>query len=309
MFVGLDGEAIGFLFQMNKTRKKINARLKIVGATLTAIFSLFSVFTATIAWFASNSVVNASAGTISIKAPDGINFDLYYLDHFAIDQSTNKDGNYNTSISVYSGYENAASNAVFEKVLYDDDGVVVDDQGNPLANDQNPTMINHLWPAHRLTYAIVINGGNVQGFSLDSWGEETNNDVKTKDDGDNDVLVSLSWAINIYGGAYIVNSTNDLIADIATGFTSYQAATLTDVFDYSQASPAANPHPNIPIISSMSGGSQNQITIIYFSIEFSNDSSTFYSLNKETGYYTKNTAGNSNCYESLTLKDLVFRLA
>lgn len=292
-----------------KAKTNIKTRLKIVGATLTAIFSLFSVFTATLAWFASNSTATAEAGTITIKAPSSINFDLYYLHHFAIDQSTNKDGNYNTSISAYSGYENAASNAVFEKVTYNDSGVVVDDQGNALSEAQNPTMINHLWPAHRLTYAIVINGGSVTDFSLDSWGEETNSSVKTKDDNQNDVLISLSWAINIYGAAYTVADTSDTVADIATGFASYSADTLTDVFDYSQASPAANPHPNLPIVSSMSGAQQNQITIIYFSIEFSNDSDTFYSLNKETGYYTKNTAGNSNCYESLILKDLLFRLA
>ena len=293
---------------MNKTRKKINARLKIVGATLTTIFSLSSVFAGTLAWFASNSTVTASAGSVSIKAPDGVNFDLYYLHHFAIDQSTNKDGNYNTSISAYSGYETAAANAVFEKILLNDNGVVVDNQGDPVSEDQNPTMINHLWPAHRLTYAIVITEGHVNNFTLDSWDEETNNAIKTKDAEENDVLISLSWAINIYGSAHIVTATNDVIADIGTGFTSYAAASLTDTFNYSQASPAPNPHTSLSVIPSITAGQDSERTIVYFSIEFSNDSDTFYTLNSETGYYAKSTSGNSNCYESLILKDLIFKL-
>ena len=293
---------------MNKTRKRISARFKIVGATLTTIFSLFSVFAGTLAWFASNSTVTASAGSVSVKAPDGVNFDLYYLHHFAIDQSTNKDGNYNSTISAYSGYENAASNAVFEKVLLDENGVVVDNQGDPVSEAENPTVINHLWPAHRLTYAVVITEGVIRNFSLDSWDEETNNAIKTKDANENDVLISLSWAINIYGSAYHVTSTNDVIADIGTGFTSFAAATLTDAFNYSQASPAPNPHTALPIIPTISAGQETERTIVYFSIEFSNNSDTFYSLNTETGYYAKSTSGNSNCYESLILKDLIFKL-
>lgn len=291
-----------------KAKRNFRTRLKIVGATLTAVFSLFSVFTATLAWFASNSFVTASAGSVSIKAPEGVNFDLYYLHHFAIDQSTNKDGNYNSNISAYSGYETASSNAVFEKILLNEDGVVVDNQGTPVSEAQNPTMINHLWPAHRLTYAIVITEGHVNSFSLDSWDEETNNSVKTKDANENDVLVSLSWAINIFGSAHSVTATNDVIADIGTGFASYATATLTDVFNYSQASPAPNPHTSLSVIPSITAGQDSERTIVYFSIEFSNDSDTFYMLNSETGYYAKSTSGNSNCYESLILKDLIFKL-
>ena len=294
---------------MKQFSSKLKTRLKIVGATATAVFSLFSLFTATLAWFASNSHVNASAGSVSVKAPDGVNFDLYYLHHFAIDQSTTKDGNYNSTISAYSGYENAASNAVFEKVLMDEDGVVVDNQGNPVTEDENPTMINHLWPAHRLTYAVVITEGHISNFTLDSWDEETNSEIKTKDAQENDVLISLSWAINIYGSASFVTSTNDVLADLSTGFVSYSSAVLSDTFNYSQASPAPAQHSALPIVPSIETAEQDERTIVYFSIEFSDDDDTYYSLNTETGYYAKNTSGNSNCYESLILKDLIFKLA
>ena len=291
---------------MRRNESKTRKRVKIVGATLSAIFSLFSVFTATYAWFASNDTVTATGASISVKAPDGVNFDLYYLHHFEIDQSTTKDGNYNTLANCYSGYEVAASNAVFEPILFDN-GVVVDDQGDPLSDADNPTMINHLWPAHKLTYAIVITGGDVQSFSLESWGEQTDENVKTVDD----ELVSLSWAIDIFGQAEQVTSTQEVTDDIATGFAAYSAATLADKFEYSESSPAPAQHTVLPILPSIEESQANKRTIIYFSIEFSDDSDTYYLLDNTTNgvsYYDKSEDGNSNCYESLSLTNLVFKL-
>ena len=52
---------------MKQRKNKLGIRLKVVGATLTAIFSLFSVFTATYAWFASNTFVQANGMMISTK--------------------------------------------------------------------------------------------------------------------------------------------------------------------------------------------------------------------------------------------------
>ena len=287
--------------------KKISTKLKIIGATVTVLFSLFSFFTGTLAWFTNNNSITASGASITVEAPDGVNFDIYYLHHFEIDQSTNKDGNYNSAISAYSGYENAAANAVFESVLYDEEGNVVDELGQEV-EEENPMMINHLWPAHRLTYAIVITGGDVSNFSLNSWDEETDDSVKAT----NNDLISLSWAINIFGSAYTVSATNDVTADIATGFVSYAAANLSDTFTYSQASPAPVQHPVINVVPSISGAQVSQRTIVYFSIEFSDNNDTYYELDNITNgvsYYTKNTSGNSNCYERLSLKDLVFKLA
>ena len=288
--------------------KKISTKLKVIGATATVLFSLFSFFTGTLAWFTNNNTVTASGASVTVEAPEGVNFDIYYLHHFEIDQNTNKDGNYNSIIDAYSGYENAAANAVFESVLYDEDGNVVDELGQEVDEEENPMMINHLWPAHRLTYAIVITGGDVSNFSLDSWDEETDDSVKAT----NNDLISLSWAINIFGSSYTVSATNDVTADIATGFVSYAAANLNDTFTYSQASPAPVQHPAINVIPSISGAQVGQRTIVYVSIEFSDSNDTYYELDNITNgvsYYSKNTGGNSNCYERLSLKDLVFKLA
>ena len=295
---------LAFITYMSKKSLKTRTRLKIVGATVTAVFSLASCFVGTMAWFASNSSVEATGMSISVKAEQGVQFDLYYLDHFAIDQSTTKDGNYDSVISAYAGYEIAAANPVFNPVTYEDDEVVL----NSTVHNLNPMDINHLWPAHRLTYAIVVTEGSLASFTLDTWDEVRDPTVLTQVN-DEDVEVSLSWAINMYGGAYYVTETNSVTDDIATGFASYVSDnSLTDKFTYSQTNIAPVSKPAITILNSISGASgDNKRVILYFSIEFSDDNSTYYSYSNP--YYVKDTLGNSNCYESLSLTDLSFALA
>ena len=294
---------------MKMFEKKINTRLKIVAATATVIFTLATVFTSTIAWFSTKTSVNVSGGTFTVKNASGLQYDLYYLDHFVVNES-NKDGNFNTVVSKHSGYEVAAGTPVFNKVNYNDEGQVIDNEQNVVSDDLNPTNISHLWPAHKLTYAIVVTSGDLNRFTLESWDEETDEDTKTKDNLDNDVLISLSWAINLYGAAYNVTKTNDVTADIASGFaTSYSGATLNDTFTYSQASPAPQPRQAINVVNSVSGASSDATRqILYFSIEFDDSSDTYYELDTNDSYYTKSVDGNSNCYENLILKDLVFML-
>lgn len=295
---------------MRIKNKKISARLKIVSATATVIFTLATAFTSTIAWFSTKTSVEVSGGSFTVKPVSGIQYELYYLDHFAISQDTNKDGNFNTVVNSHSGYEVAAANPVFNKVTFDDDGNVIDSNQNIVSDDLNPTNIRHLWPAHRLTYAIVVESGNLSKFSLDSWDEETDANTKTKDDEDHDVLISLSWAINLYGAAYNITKTNDEAADVATGFANnYRNASLTDKFNYSQDLPA-NPVTPLNIVDSVSGESSDSTrTILYFSVEFDDSETTYYEYDDTTAYYTQSIDGNSNCYEKLILKDLVFTLA
>ena len=56
---------------MKTVSKRLTKRLKLVGATTAAIFTLTSVFTATIAWFASNSFVEATGMNISALSITG----------------------------------------------------------------------------------------------------------------------------------------------------------------------------------------------------------------------------------------------
>ena len=290
-------------------KKKISTRLKIVAATATVIFTLATVFTSTIAWFSTKTSVEVSGATFTVKNVSGLEYDLYYLDHFVVNES-NKDGNLNTTWDIHSGYEVSYANAVFNKIDFDDNGNVIDNEQNIVSDDLNPTNISHLWPAHRLTYAIVIKNGNVGHFTLQSWDEETDEDAKTKDNQDNDVLISLSWAINLYGAAYNITKTNNVATDVATGFTSYRSAEHSDTFNYSQALPVPPVKPAINVINSVSGESSDATRqILYFSIEFDDNPETYYELDEDDSYYTKSTDGNSNCYEHLILKDLVFMLS
>lgn len=287
--------------------KRIATRLKIVGATLTAIFSLFSVFTATYAWFSTNKDVNVSGASIKVKALDGIEYNLYYLDYFGIKNGAGyKDGNYDTVARSFAGYELATANPVFKKINFNEDGSVIDDPDYNL----DPTSINHLWPAHKLTYAIELTSGTLNFFNLDSWGEITSPDSVTRINNE-DVEICLSWAIDIYGGAYYVTNTGEenVLADIATGFTSYvNDNTVEDKFLYSETNMAPAEKPSISVVDSISGDSgDSKRVILYFSIEFSDDSSTYYTYSNP--YYTKDELGNSNCYEKLSLTDLSFKLS
>ena len=286
---------------MKSMRRKISTRLKIVGATLTAIFSLFSVFTATYAWFAANASVTATGAQIRVKAPETIQFDLYYLHHFA--GTPNKNGNYNLDTELFAGYEVAAANPVFTKINYDSSGNVTD--------LVDPTAIDHLWPAHKLTFAIAINSGTLRNFALSSWDEITSPDVITQVNSE-DVEISLSWAINVYGGAYYVTSTSTVADDIATGFANFnddvEDGVLVDKFTYSQTNIAPAEKPSINILNTISGtAGDDKRVVLYFSIEYSDDSSTYYTFNNP--YYVKDTLGNSNCYEKLSLSGLEFLLS
>ena len=279
--------------------KSRNKQLRLIAACSVAIFSLAGLIGGSFAWFVLSLNATTESTSFSVKAGDNIQFDLYYLHHFAVDQSTNKNGNYNYDTDLFAGYENEYSNPVFTQVNYDSEGHVTD--------LVDPTNIGHLWPAHKITYAIAITSGELSSFSLFSWAEITSASILTQVNSQ-DVRVSLSWAIDMYGGAYYVNRTNDVNSDIANGFATYLADdTVTDKFTYSQTNIAPETKPTIEILNSISGESGNdKRVVLYFSIAFSNDSSTFYRYSDP--YYVKDTSGNSNCYEKLSLTNLVFKL-
>ena len=81
-----------------------------------------------------------------------------------------------------------------------------------------------------------------------------------------------------------------------------------DVFEYSEAEPLVGPVEVIDVVDDITAPGSGEEIIVFFTIEFSNASSTFYKLNKETGFYNKNEAGNSNCYEGLSFSKLEFSL-
>ena len=299
---------------MKKSTKRIATRFKIVGAFATIFLSFFALFTSTFAWFSVNRLSTVTGGSFTVKPVSGISYDIYYLDHFVVNEA-NVDGNYNSYTSTFAGYEVSYATPVFIPVLFNDDGQVIDDQNHILPDSSNPTNISNLWPAHKLTFALVISSTNFTSFSLDSWDEITNPLIKTKNAQSQDVLISLSWAINIYGAAYGVAATNSITADIATGFSSfYRSATLGDAFGYKQTYGENEQAPVLPLtivdtVDDQSGNSDPR-QILYFTIEFDNSEDTYYDIDDEdTSYYKKTTSGNSNCYKQLSLRNLIFKIA
>lgn len=285
---------------MGSIKNKTRIRMKIAGATATVIFSLASAFAGTYAWFVTNQSVTATGMQVKIKAPEDIDFDMYYLASFTDSSSNTKDGNYNTTTGYYSGYEVDYEDATFTQIDFDN-------PGNP-----SPASIDHLWPAHKLTFAVVLTSGTASTFTLTDWSEGEGNEAADAPKINSSQYVRLSWAIDIYGAAYSVTKTNNINNDIASAYeNSYFSATKTDIFTYSETNLAnvpPTPKDELTVISSIPIGNFSYVTIIFFTIEFSNSDSTFYRYNKTTGYYEKNTAGNSNCYENLSLNELKFAL-
>lgn len=287
---------------------KMKTRLKIIGATATAVFSLASVFTGTYAWFASNNTVTASGATIQVVAPEQLEYDIYYLSSFTDENSATKPGNYNAATGLFSGYQTAYENAAFTQISFSEGQVT---------NSPNPLNISALWPAHKLTFAFVITQSAMSKLTITDWGEGEGNEAANAAKVNVSQYVRLSWAIDIYGEAYNVTSTGNVLNDISTGYASYFADNqVTDVFNYSE-SELANLPPNakdpIDVVDSVEENEAGEITIVYFSIEFSNDTSTFYKFNESTGYYDHYVSGdttgfNSNCYEGLSLTSLVFSI-
>ena len=270
--------------------KKINT---IVLSTGVVIFSLAAAFSGTIAWFNTTKAATVNAGTFTVVAPEGVNYDLYYLDHFLDEEENTQPGNFNPSPSVnlFTGYEIDYANAVFTKVTYNQNGTV--------SNNPDPTDVMHLWPAHKLTYALAVSGSPISTLSLSDWSESVGEAVTNLGN-----HISLTWAINLYGKAYGSNASGNPASDIANAYSAYRTDQKSDAFNYSEGQVVPS---SVDIIDNIS---VNQaLTIVFFTIEFSNDPSTFYSYDKDTGIYTSSESGNSNCYERLGFNKLEFAIS
>lgn len=265
-------------------------------ATSVSIFSLLSCFTGVYAWFSINQSVSVEGASFKVVVPDQLEYELYYLNTFEDGEGNTKYGNWNPTIGYFSGYQVDYADALFTEVVFDEGEVT---------NDPDPTNIDHLWPAHKLTFAFVITQSNMNKLSLTSW-TESDGTAKTSIS----QLVRLSWAIDIYGVAYSVLDSGNNLNDVNSAYATYYAASKTDVFNYSETNLAPNPVEPVDIVTSVPTNTENYRTIVYFTIEFSNNNSTFYSLNESTGFYVKDSVtGNSNCYEGLSLTNLEFTIS
>ena len=148
---------IGNWLFMSKSQsaKRIKSRLKIVGATLTTLFSLFSVFTATLAWFASQNSVTATGMQVSVEVTGSAN--LTNLNLFKFDYDYETIGN----MKVYD-YLNPSTGGV-GKYYYNED---YNDGAGSFGYDENDTFVpidavmNVYDPVDR-----IIRGGDLAGLN------------------------------------------------------------------------------------------------------------------------------------------------
>lgn len=84
---------------MKKMTDKLKTRLKIVGATLSAIFSLSSVFTATLAWFAFGESANVTGSSFSVVVA-GSGFDLGDINLYKFNYSQRTVGTGHTAVTI-----------------------------------------------------------------------------------------------------------------------------------------------------------------------------------------------------------------
>ncbi|MBO6285293.1 MAG: hypothetical protein J6O18_03145 [Bacilli bacterium] len=307
------------------SRRKTNILIAI--NTMFVIFGLASGFTGTMAWFNSQRATELTASSFSISALPGTEFDLYYLDYF-VDTSGNKIayGNWNGATYQFSGYEVSFENAHFSQVTYDENGAVSNcyhipdpEGGEDISVPCNPTNIDHLWPAHAMTFAMYVTQGGFSGLSLDKWAEDWGEAGSPSDLDrpmvDADTYIRLSWAIDIYGWAYRTNG--DIATALSANYSSYRTnASVADAFSYSEELPAlmddetGDSTTPVSIVPSSNISGSGSKTIVFFTIAFSNESSTFYKRSMDDPYYYSQdeVRGDSNCYEGLRLTKLEFAL-
>ncbi len=299
-------------YEQMKTKAK-HTMSKANKATLIVLCNVFLILlsiggglTGSLAWFASNQEYQVTASSFTVASVGGVEFDLYYLRDFTVNAAT-KNGNYNAGIAKYAGYERSyVSGCNFQQVLLDANGAAVDAEGDPLPAAENPLSVDQLWPAHKLTYALFIKSGTASTLTLDSFSQ-----VRLATHLEDGTLVSLTWAIDMYGYNYYVPNQATNKATVDYGYTSYRAQTgMTDRFAFdAESEVGASYDTPIDIVDNSPVSAESASMVIYFTIEYSNDPSTWYSYDKAGDFYSADsTLGNSNCYENLQINDLAFTL-
>ncbi len=165
----------------------------------------------------------------------------------------------------------------------------------PVSNDFHQLNMPLLHPGLRRTFALEL--------SLESTSASRNYEIYL-DDFTSSVAanyynlatqqnISMAEAINIYGKSYLTNNIASTNKDSAN---SYLTDSGLNLFDKDLES---------SLLSSISySASENsQMIIFFFTLEFSDDSSTYYNYHSRIGddlYYEKTSIGNSNVYQNLT---------
>lgn len=229
---------------------------------------------ATFAWFINRRTAAVTAESFQVVLPEAQKVDFYRQKHNFID-----------SEKKYSGFEKEKlkeeEKKEFEKI----------DVGK---SNQVSDSTEKLWPNHQICYAMVftpIREGNFT-FSLTSYVSEPSTKKLLK----NGSGLSLSFAIDLFAKAY----EDDEKFTKANSFFSTQGSTEKENGDLFQVGENSRNNQSYSF-----EASKEKKYVLYFSILFSNDHSTYYSEvteDNKTTYYENDpdSISQSNCYEGLS---------
>ena len=269
-------------------------------ATIVALACVMTASVSTFAWFQAEANVRISttnsSTTISVSAPEGITLGS------AVFYKYTGNGDYGYTTAISSSAKVTGEGAVFEEVS---------------ASSVSVTPA----PGKKMTYcaAVTATSGTISraGIKLKSYTVTNNanrwrlNSGKTAVDGN----VSIEEAINIY--AHTDTS--------CTG--TYGSESSTDMFEFDYADPYNKSATNLTLLSSTEVTASSTI-YVFFTIQFDNDSATYYEEYSATPastpvtsstsvssvsrlystpandtnprYFFNSSSGNSSCYEGLT---------
>lgn len=284
-----------------KTNRKNQLTYKIIGLSSVFVIAVSSLAFSTYAWFATNRVATVSFMNMKVDQGLGTPTLKYYS------------RNYDAETASFIGYDSPASlpegsDKVSHVTAYSDNFLTVSEA--PAGT--NPTIMPDLFPNICHTYAVEIENLSSSNKAIHlyltsfSSPESTGTDSETaryikKDGIETDHGISLASAIDIYGYGFIYSSDTANTSAAESFVTMGSALSLSDKFTYFDYSSNADSYSfDLASITVPPNGK----AIFFFTILFSNDSSTYYlydsySATKDRYYYIRDPSGNSSPYQRL----------
>jgi hypothetical protein len=274
---------------------KIKMALEIAMSVLTVSCLAVSTY----AWFRMQDT--AQVEFFSMHVPEDIVCNLKYYS-----------GNYDVDTATYPGYKDP-------RVLSDSTKAsTVTDYSTQFITIPNsefvangPLDLQNLQPGVCHTYSAEVTSGNASSltFDLTQFLAPISETRRIKEGTSyTSKGITLASAIDIYAEAFPLSTDNATNTTNANGFlTTYMEGTPTDKFTYFDTSTTTTAY-------TISSGSLTASAglLIVFTIEFTNLPETYYAYEgphasdadstSSYAYYTRSSAGDSNCYAGLTFK-------
>lgn len=285
--------------ELNKFKLK-----QVLLSAFVLLISFGAAATATFAWFTVNRNANLGNSNISIDQSVESHKLMYYEGNYTTEDGKKK----------YTGYQDYGK---ISSCKYSDFKEMSDDAPE-LWN------ITDMFPDTRYTFAFeltISSGSQISRAGLAITKYKSTNTTATLDPADaltmykvnpnntEEVLggIYLSEAINIYAGGMLKqdnNSMNTASLNFLNGFELDKSASLTDVFTESVIkSGDGSDFDGVDLAYVNDSSLSGKTIVVFFTIEFSNDSETYYTYSRRSGndiYYYKDTVnGSSNCYQLL----------